>query len=290
MIPTLEPTDSLHRWVQRHPVIAYVALAYTLSWLTWLPVLLGVGGIALIILGGFGPLVAALVVTQYTGSSVRAWARQIVQWRVPFGYYVYALGLPPLLYGLVDVVLALLGYDIDPALLLKRVPAYLATLVFVAVLAGGLEEPGWRGFALPRLQRRYTPVVATLILGLAWGVWHVPLYGPLGFAVPLVLAFFYTWLYNRTGSVLLCILLHASFTPAQDHLVLLPDAVVEAEPLGTIDLVIFGAYVAAALLLLGLTRGRLGRRPGPNTADDSLGFESHSAVPRAAEWEKGDTP
>src|SRR5690606_8411033 len=97
----------------------------------------------------------------------------------------------------------------------------LATFVFVAVLGGGLEEPGWRGFALPRLQERLGPLRATALLGLLWGVWHVPLYGPLGFAVPFVLAFLYTPLYNRTGSVLLCVLLHASFTPAQDHLVLL---------------------------------------------------------------------
>ena len=289
MTPTPEPTDGARGWFQRHPVIAYVALAYTLSWLTWLPALLGFGGTALIILGGFGPLVAALVVTRYTGSSVQAWARQIIRWRVRFRYYLYALGLPLLLYGLVDVILVLFGYDINPALLLERVPAYLATLAFVAVLGGGLEEPGWRGFALPRLQQRYTPVVATLILGLVWGVWHVPLYGPLGFVVPLVLAFFYTWLYNRTGSVLLCILLHASFTPAQDHLVLLPTAVVEAEPLGTIDFVIFATYVAAALLLVGLTRGRLGRQPGPNSTHDAQ-VEGRPAVPRTAEREEENTP
>ena len=238
-----------------------------MSWLVWLPTLLGVGGVGLIILGGLGPLVAALLVTRYTGGSVRAWARSIVRWRVPARYYLYALGLPPLLYGVVDVVLSLLGYDVDPSLLIDRTPAYLATLVFVAVLGGGLEEPGWRGFALPRLERRYAPVVATLILGLAWGVWHVPLYGPLGFVVPLVLAFFYTWLYNRTGSVLLCILLHASFTPAQDHLVLLPDAVVHAESLGTIDFVILGTYVAAALVLVVLTHGRLGRTPQVSEPD-----------------------
>ena len=285
-----EPTEGLARWVRGHPVVAFVALAYAVSWLTWLPALLGFGGIALIILGGLGPLVAALLVTRYTGSSVLAWARQIIRWRVPVGYYLYALGLPPLLYGLVDVVLAMLGYDIDLSLLSERAPAYLATLVFVAVLGGGLEEPGWRGFALPRLQRRYTPVVATLILGLAWGVWHVPLYGPLGFVVPLVLAFFYTWLYNRTGSVLLCILLHASFTPAQDHLVLLPTAVVEAEPLGTIDFVILGTYVAAALVLVGLTRGRLGHRHGSHNTDNGSWLESNPTVPRAAESEKKDTP
>jgi len=89
--------------------------------------------------------VAALVVTRYTGDSVRAWARPIARWRVPVRYYLYALGLPPLLYGLVDIVLALLGYEVDPSLLAERAPAYLATLVFVAVLGGGLEEPGWRG-------------------------------------------------------------------------------------------------------------------------------------------------
>jgi membrane protease YdiL (CAAX protease family) len=259
---------SLRGWVQRHPVVAFVALAYVLSWLTWLPALLGFGGAAAVVVGGFGPLVAAVVVTRYTGDSVRAWARPIARWRVPVRYYLYALGLPPLLYGLVDIVLALLGYEVDPSLLAERAPAYLATLVLVAVLGGGLEEPGWRGFALPRLEHRYTPVVATLILGLAWGVWHVPLYGPLGFVVPLVLAFFYTWLYNRTGSILLCILLHASFTPAQDHLVLLPDDVVDAGQLGAIDFVILGTYVAAALLLIGLTRGRLGRRPGPHVSPE----------------------
>ena len=255
---TPQSTEGRRGWVQRHPVLAFVALAYALSWLTWLPALLGFGGMGMVVVGGFGPLVAALVVTRYTGGSVRAWARPIARWRVPARYYVYALGLPPLLYGLVDVTLALLGYDVDLSLLPERLPAYLATLVFVAVLGGGLEEPGWRGFALPRLEQRFTPVVATLILGLAWGMWHVPLYGPLGFVVPLVLAFFYTWLYNRTGSVLLCIVLHASFTPAQDHLLLLPDDVVDAGHLGTIDFVVLGAYVAAALVLVGLTRGRLG--------------------------------
>ena len=101
----------------------------------------------------------------------------------------------------------------------------------------------------------------------------MPLYGPLGFVVPLVLAFFYTWLYNRTGSVLLCILLHASFTPAQDHLVLLPDDVVDAAQLGAIDFVIFGTYVAAVLLMVGLTRGRLGRHPGPHVSEAAEALE-----------------
>jgi hypothetical protein len=82
-------------------------------------------------------------------------------------------------------------------------------------------------------------------------VWHIPLYGPAGFVVPLILAFFYTWLYNKTGSVLLCILLHASFTPAQDHLLLTADS-------PTVDVVLLVTYLAAAGALILVTRGRLG--------------------------------
>ena len=166
---TAVSTGALRGWVERRPVIAFVVLAYTLSWLSWLPGLLGFGGLVAVIVGGLGPLVAAMVVTRFLGGSVRAWVRPIARWRVPVRYYVYALGLPPLLYGVIDVLLALLGYDVDPSLLGERAPAYLATLGFVALLGGGLEEPGWRGFALPRLERRFTPVVATLILGTRFG-------------------------------------------------------------------------------------------------------------------------
>ena len=101
---------------------------------------------------------------------------------------------------------------------------------------------------------------ATIILGSIWGLWHLPL-GPLNVVVPFVLAFFYTWIYNRTGSVLLAILLHASFTPAQDHLLLL-----RTIPHGTADIAIGLAYVAGALLLVALTRGRLGFDPVANAA------------------------
>lgn len=94
---------------------------------------------------------------------------------------------------------------------------------------------------------------ATLILGLLWGVWHVPIYGPAGFVVPLVLAFFYTYLFNKTRSIVLCVALHASFTAAQDNLVLLVK-----ETHGTTDIAIGLTYLVAAILVVMLTRGRLG--------------------------------
>jgi uncharacterized protein len=156
-----------------------------------------------------------------------------------------------LLAVILNLAFAALGRQPDVSLVVDRIPAYLQTLLLTAVIFGGQEEPGWRGFALPRLEQRHTPLVATLLLGLGWGIWHVPLYGPAGFVVPLVLAFYYTWLYNKTRSVLLCILLHASFTPAQDHLLLTADS-------PPVDGVLLSTYVLGAGALIALTRARLG--------------------------------
>lgn len=112
--------------------------------------------------------------------------------------------------------------------------SWLAFTPAIVGYQGGLgQEPGWRGFALPRLETRSAPVVATLILGLAWAFWHLPLVFedprfPHGYTslAPLVLmalltlvgialmAFFYTWIYNATQSVLLVMLLHEGFNTA----------------------------------------------------------------------------
>jgi hypothetical protein len=102
-------------------------------------------------------------------------------------------------------------------------------------------------------------VRATLLLGLVWGIWHVPLYGPAGFVVPMVLAFFYTVLWNRTHSVALCILLHASFTPAQNELILMARSRAYTDLLDAPDWAILGTYVGAVLILVAVTRGRLGK-------------------------------
>jgi membrane protease YdiL (CAAX protease family) len=256
-------THRVRVWVAAHPVAAYALLAYALSWTLWLPAVVGGGGpvvVTLFFVGVLGPAVAALVVTRATGAPVRPWAKQMVKWRVPARYYLYALGLPAALFAVVNLELALSGHDVDLSLLGERLPAYVGTFLLVVTIGGGLEEPGWRGFALPRLQSRHTPVKATLILGVLWGGWHLPLYG-LGAVGPIIFVFFYTWLYNRTGSVLLCILLHASFTPALDHLVL------RADNLG-VDVAILATLVAAAAALVALTGGRLGY--DPSTSDNLI--------------------
>ena len=260
---TTSPSPSETR-MGRHPLIWYFALAYAFSWLFWLLSHLAGGtvGTVLIVIGAFGPMLAAAIIISRTGGSVSEWLRSILRWRVSPAYYAYALGLPVLLAVILNLTLAALGKQPDVSLVVERMPAYLQTLLLTAVIFGGQEEPGWRGFALPRLQQRHAPLIATLILGLGWGIWHVPLYGPAGFVVPLVLAFYYTWLYNKTRSVLLCILLHASFTPAQDHLLLTADS-----PL--VDAVVLSTYLLGVGVLIAVTRGRLGHEvPASHAGSD----------------------
>lgn len=251
-------------WITNNPFRAFVVLAYAISWSLWgLSFLLGGGdtaiGIVVFVLGGFGPATAGFLVLRSTGESVTAWLKAIVKWRTPVRFWLYALGLPAGLFLGVNLVLIAFGEPVEWSLLGERLVPYLGTFVLTLFFLGAQEEPGWRGYALPRLQQRHTPVKATLILGMVWGIWHVPLYGPIGFVVPLALAFFYTWIYNRTGSVLLAILLHASFTPSQDHLVLMAE-----ETHGTTDAAIGVMYLVGVIVLVLLTRGRLGFDPVAN--------------------------
>jgi membrane protease YdiL (CAAX protease family) len=93
---------------------------------------------------------------------------------------------------------------------------------FVFLAGGGNEEPGWRGFALPRLLDQYSALTASGIIGVAWAVWHLPLFAlpyssqagislPLWTAAIFAQSVVFTWLYNSTkGSVLLAMILHAS--------------------------------------------------------------------------------
>lgn len=251
----LEQTDSSR--LARYPLLAFIVLAYAISWTLWLVAFLigddSVLGAVAFVAGGFGPAAAALIVLRSTGQSVGAWVRAILRWRVPGRFWLFALGFPALLFGVANLVLVALGEPVEWSLLPERLLPYLGTFVLTLFFLGAQEEPGWRGFALPRLQQRFSPVTATVVLGLAWGFWHLPVAGPLGAVVPFVLAFFYTWLVNRSSSVLLAILLHAGFTPAQDHLVLLPDV-----GHGAADVAIGAAYLVGVGAVLLLTRGRLG--------------------------------
>jgi membrane protease YdiL (CAAX protease family) len=197
----------------------------------------------------------------------------LVRWRVRAIWYLAALYGP----ALIAVAGAsawfgpgVLAYDrLWPAI----VTGYLPRLFVTLLTAGPIqEELGWRGFALPRLQRLLGPVAGTAALGGAWAAWHLPnvvFHGWDGattasFLLATVLtAFAYTWLANNArGSVLLAMLLHAGInTSSRLVSFLVPEsALVGFET--TIYVVMSLAYAAVAAALLAATRGRLGYREG----------------------------
>ncbi len=260
--PDHAPADDVRArddWLSRHPILGYAAITYAISWSFWgLAWLLDgtVFGVIAFFVGSFGPAAAAAIMLRHLGEPLGPWARSIIKWRVAPRFWLYAIALPVVVFLVANLSLVVMGQPVEWSLITERIWPYLGTAAFVMVIGGGQEEPGWRGYALPRLQARYSPVKATAILGVIWGVWHVPVYGPLGFAAPLVLAFFYTWLHNRTGSVLLAIVLHGGLTAAQDNLVLLAD-----EIHGVTDLAMGIAYVVVAVTIVLATRFRLGSPP-----------------------------
>ncbi|HEY6688358.1 MAG TPA: CPBP family intramembrane glutamate endopeptidase, partial [Propionibacteriaceae bacterium] len=90
---------SADAWIRRHKLIFYFALTYAISWPLWLLSRLigGTAGTVLLVIGGFGPLLAAAITIRHSGDSLDEWLRKIIRWRVPVRFYAYALGLPVLI-------------------------------------------------------------------------------------------------------------------------------------------------------------------------------------------------
>ena len=99
---TVEPRPQ--GWVDRHRFLTFVALAYAISWSLWLASALG-GGRVPFLLGALGPGSAAAIVTTWTGQSLLAWIRPVWRWRAPVRWWIYALGLPALLYAVVTLIM-----------------------------------------------------------------------------------------------------------------------------------------------------------------------------------------
>jgi len=198
--------------IKRHPLVAFFALAFAL---TWAPVPLGVFMAA-------GPLVAALVITAVVDGrrGLRELGSRIVRWRVGWQWYAAALLIPLALAlgtGGLNVALGAPGSVIRD-LSISEAVLLLALGLVVPVFAPIGEEPGWRGFALPRLLNGASPLRATVILAPLVALWHVPLIfiesedlPPIFLLATVAVTFWYTWLFVHTGgSVFITIVAHAA--------------------------------------------------------------------------------
>jgi len=163
-----------------HMLVLYFALAFAITWVILIPALATVSEdqqILFIVPAAFGPFLSAMITiwTSKGWAELRQWLRQVFTLRIPVilylaGAFFLPIGIGVLQYGLYRV----LGGEPDFS---TAIPwyLYLLYLVLTALLTGGNEEPGWRGFALPALLERFHPVLAAIILGVIHAAWHLPL-------------------------------------------------------------------------------------------------------------------
>ena len=281
--------------VQRRPLVTFFVLTYALAWTLWLPLVVlqdtfpAAPGLVLVLLGSAVPSLLGIVFTAIVlgRGSLRTLLGRLLIWRVdPRWYLVVVLG-PAALVGGIIAFNALLGgpaISVDVPLLAAVIT--LAFHIFPGSAMG--EEIGWRGYALPRLQARRSALSASLILGVIWAYYHLPLFftgqafrSP-SILVPFVisgiaLSVILTWVYNGTGgSLLLVVLLHAT---ANLPLTLL------LEPLGSRAMVPFLLYVGlmvvgAIVVVIWAGPAHLSRKHKKQEEEDPLQPEMSTATPR----------
>ena len=170
------------------------------------------------ILAVWGPNIAAVIVARSSegkGAVVRL-LKSIIPIRTGIQWYLIALILIPIF----GTLISLLSKAEFPTFSTSEIFSMIGTLIITGPLG---EELGWRGFALPRLLNRYSATLASLILGVIWGLWHLPTFFtpglpqaglqiPLFILTALSISIIVTWIFIHTkGSVFLCFLLHFSF-------------------------------------------------------------------------------
>lgn len=297
-------THGLRALIKRRPVTVFFVLANLASWIAWTPYILsqhglgvldisfpggGLGSQLLGVLPGayLGPIASAFLVTAVADgrAGLREWAGRLWRWRVSWRWYAgILLGVPAVF--VISTVFVGGEAQVPPVLVLA---AYVPGLLLQMITTGLAEEPGWRDFALPRLQRKVGPLGTAAIVGPLWGVWHLPLfltewggypdaawYRPIEFVVVCVMFnIVMMWVFNRTGQSLpMAMLFHVSINNFASVVWssvfpgLHGDYIQHALLLGS-------SVVAGALLVA--TRGRLGYHPhdtvpagGRSTAGQAL--------------------
>jgi membrane protease YdiL (CAAX protease family) len=279
------PGTSRESLLARHPLVFYFLIAYAGAWLVEVPVALSETGtgllpftiprpviaLALAVATFVGPTLSAFVMTGMIEGriGIRRLLRRYVLWRVGLRWYLFVLlAIPAIeLLGAIVVPGALASFQ---PLTLSLVLTYPVAFVSTFILGGPLgEEPGWRGFALPRLQPLHGPLLGSLILGVLWACWHLPLFWSGVWTPPTLpnivmfilmitsLTIIMTWVFNNAkGSLLITMLMHASFNTFANRIEapLFPAPILNEYGL----LPVLIGFGATALVLIVVTRGRLG--------------------------------
>jgi membrane protease YdiL (CAAX protease family) len=223
--------------VKKYPAISQGVLALLIGGGMIAPMVAGLvpSDSMFLLIAAYSASLAGVILTAIVSgkAGLREMFRRLLIWRAGIGYWAFALIAFALMY-LGGVVLAAL-FSGSPLILNLNQPLYMIVpmIILQFFFDSGLgEELGWRGFLLPRLQARYSALISSIIVGIVWGLWHLPLfmlegmpptyefgqtYGVLpsllGYTVFVVMPYsiLFTWMYNNTkGSLLLAFVFHAS--------------------------------------------------------------------------------
>lgn len=272
-------------WPRRHELGLYLLLAFVISWAAWPLVALNPQSSPLV---PFGPLIAAVTVSLISGGirALRGLVAQLGRWRRPARWYAIALlGPAAVTVAAAGLSVALGARPEGPALPDWSVIA--GSFATTLVVVGLFEELGWRGYALPLLQRRLDPLAAAVRLGLIWGLWHLPelLSDPDGqrpvapfLAFVLAQSITLTWLYNSTQAALPIVMISHAATNTAALLVLPHFVAVDYQLTWWLYA---GLWAVAATVVAALTRSQLGCRPARRAAspDDRAGFPRGARLP-----------
>ena len=266
-------------FLTKHQTFIFLVLTFLISWYPWYT------GIAPEVMA-MGPSIAAFVLVAIIsgkkgfGELIRPFGRI----KAKFPIWFIALFGTALMYLVGIGVYVLLGGDAPPFIMIRE-ELNLVLVVLMPWNGPVGEEFGWRGYLLPKMQTKYTPLIASLLIGTIWGIWHLPdffatqgvipsMVASVGFAflVPYTLgtianSIFMTWLYNKTNKSALIagIIWHAAidfWAP-----ILLSESSLKAAQAGegtpTIDptlyLVVLAVQVFLAVVLVLATKGKLGK-------------------------------
>ncbi len=239
--------------VKRHSVLAFFVTTFVISWGCILLVI-GPGGflgvkepsealLPFVYLATLaGPSVAGILLTGLIDGreGFRELTSRLCKWGVNVRWYAVAFIIAPLLMTVILIALSPISPVFLPAIFTTEGKAgLLLTGILMGAVVGFFEELGWTGFVTPRLRQRYNIITTGLIIGVLWGLWHLPLFlgsvhssGVIPPSVYLsVLLFSFlpvyrvlmTWVYNQTGSLFVAVLMHAPLTAGQ--LIIIPPTI-----------------------------------------------------------------